>query len=674
MIRLTTLGGASITRNGREHEALTARKQQFALLAYLALEGPATRDRLLLLFWADRPEEKARHSLSQALYAIRNELGEECLSAVGDRVGLASETVAADARELEEAAAEEDWETVVDLYGGPFLDGFYLSDAPEFEEWAGRTRTRLARIARRAFSEIIQARLEGGNTAEALRVAWRWASLDPLEDEAQHTLIALLAETGDRTGALRQFELYRERMARELEVEPLEETQELIERVRAGELPGRHPDQSAAPPVPPASPSPGEDDQPSVIDAALQLVPPDPAALDLAVKAELAPQLQVLRVLGRGSMASVYLARDVELKRLVAVKVFAPRVGRERRARARFEREAQAIAALTHPNIVTVHWVGTLSSGLPYLVMQYVKGRTLGERLQAQDAVPLPEARRALQALASALAEAHHKGILHRDLRPNNVLYDEESGRYLLSDFGFAAVRARGDVDPPARITESGELVGDPGYRSPEELMGESATELSDVYGFGLVAFEILAGRKPYEGSSRRETFVARLRQEPTKLSGLRPDVDPELESLVERCLAREPRHRPSAADVASALEASAPGGGPVGARRSPTTTDLLSKLTERYIPHVMVVYIATGFGVLELVDQLVGNDVMPGFAYHLALVSYVTGLPAVLIGAWFHGKKGRQEFQPVEYWLFGALGLIWLAVSAVIVIKWVLR
>jgi hypothetical protein len=96
--------------------------------------------------------------------------------------------------------------------------------------------------------------------------------------------------------------------------------------------------------------------------------------------------------------------------------------------------------------------------------------------------------------------------------------------------------------------------------------------------------------------------------------------------------------------------------------------------LTERYVPHVAALYIPGGFGVLELVDQLVGNDILPDVAYPLALVSCVTGLPAVLIGAWFHGKKGRQEFQPVEYWLFGALGLIWLAVSAIIVVTWVIH
>ena len=393
--------------------------------------------------------------------------------------------------------------------------------------------------------------------------------------------------------------------------------------------------------------------------------------LEALLREELAPELEVVRRLGRGSVATVYLARETALKRLVAVKLLSPRLARDRRARLRFEREAQAVAALTHPNIVQVHRVGRLSNDLPYIVMQYVKGRTMADRLQAEGTLPMEEARLVIAEVASAVATAHRKGIVHRDIRPANVLYDEESGRSLLTDFGIAALLASGEAGQAARLTKTGELVGNPAYMSPEQLTGSGLSERSDVYALGLLGYELLTGRGPYDVDSRREMITAHIQQEPRKLSELRSDVDPELEKVLRRCLAKEPEHRPNAADVARRLEAAA------GAIVTPwpplarPTAGLLSKLSERRLPHVTVVYGAIAWAVLQVAWQLVESDILPRVVYQLALVAVVTGFPAVLIGAWFHGKKGRQEFTRVEYWLFAVLALIWLAVSAFILITW---
>ena len=406
--------------------------------------------------------------------------------------------------------------------------------------------------------------------------------------------------------------------------------------------------------------------------------PPQPAVgsgpadeLEALLREELAPDLEVVRRLGRGSVGTVYLARERALKRLVAVKVLSPRLARDRRARLRFEREAQAVAALTHPNIVQLYRVGRLSNDLPYIVMQYVKGRTMADRLQAEGPLPMEEARSLIAEVASAVAAAHRKGIVHRDIRPANVLYDEESRRSLLTDFGIAALLASGEAGQAARLTKTGELVGNPSYMSPEQLTGSGLSERSDVYAIGLLGYELLTGRGPYEADSRREMITAHIQQEPRKLSELRSDVDPRLEEVLRRCLAKEPEHRPNAADVARRLEA-APGAivtpWPPLARPA---AGLFSKLSERRLPHVTVVYGAIAWAVLQVAWQLVESAVLPRVVYQLALVAVVTGFPAVLIGAWFHGKKGRQEFTRVEYWLFAVLALIWLAVSAFILITW---
>ncbi len=237
MIELRTLGRGAVHRDGEEVAGITAQKQRFALLAYLAVEGRASRGRLLTLFWPEREEENARHSLSQAIYALKRELGEECLRVEGDSVQVEAEACTVDATQLQAAAESGDWQRVVDLYKGPFLQGFSLPDASDFEDWLANTRTGLARLAHQGFRNVIADWLTAGDTAAALEEAWRWTTLEPLDDEAQHTLIGLLAASGDRTAALSRFDAFRERLTRELEVEPLEETITLVERVRAGESP-----------------------------------------------------------------------------------------------------------------------------------------------------------------------------------------------------------------------------------------------------------------------------------------------------------------------------------------------------------------------------------------------------------------------------------------------------
>jgi serine/threonine protein kinase len=374
--------------------------------------------------------------------------------------------------------------------------------------------------------------------------------------------------------------------------------------------------------------------------------------------------LQVIRCLGSGPKASVFLAREPELKRLVAIKVLAPKLIEDPRARARFEREAQAAASLSHPNIVAVHTVGRLSNDAPYISMQYVKGRTLAERLEAEEAIPVEEARRALADIAAALAAAHNKGIVHRDVRPANVLHDEETGRYLLADFGIAGVLSSGEQEPGDRLTKTGETVGDPMWMSPELLMGQPLTERSDIYGLGLLGYATLAKSSPYDASSRQDLIRAHVRDRPRRLCKLRDGVDRQLDDLLFRCLAKEPGHRPNAADVAARLsEPLSTTSGSFEVLQS----SFLSKLIARRMPQIVILYALVAWAILQVVDQLADRDVLPELAYRFTLASAVAGLPAVLVGAWYHGKKGGQPFRKIEYWLFGVLALIWLTVCAII-------
>jgi serine/threonine-protein kinase len=277
------------------------------------------------------------------------------------------------------------------------------------------------------------------------------------------------------------------------------------------------------------------------------------------LQAALSPSFVLIRRLGAGGMGIVYLARDPMLKRLVAVKLMSPERAADPDARARFEREAEAVAAISHPNVVAVYSVGELPSGIPYLVMQYVEGQSMAERIESEGPLDLNTAKQILGHVASALDAAHRKGIVHRDIKAANILWDDASGRALVGDFGIAAIREaayeRGEGDSnPLRLTQTGMVVGTPRYMSPEQLLSEPVTEKTDIYSLGLLAYELLTGEGPYRVTSPHEIIAAHLRDAPRPISQLRPDADLELESLLTACLEKDPHSRPAAGDIARRL------------------------------------------------------------------------------------------------------------------------
>src|SRR5574338_616357 len=249
--------------------------------------------------------------------------------------------------------------------------------------------------------------------------------------------------------------------------------------------------------------------------AAPQIAVDDPTHLPIVqeLKEELEPRLVLLKPLARGGMGLVYLARDPALKRLVVVKVLAPDLAQNDRARARFKREAEADAAVAHPNVVSIYEVGELpKTGTSYMVMQFVEGPTLNEAFPGGTVAPESEARRILSEVASALAAAHARRLVHRDIKPTNVILDRGTGRAVVLDFGISAVlvptaptisgrfsspRLTGghsvvDHTIQSGLTSEGMVIGTPYYMSPEQAAMEQVTPKSDVYSLGVLAFELV--------------------------------------------------------------------------------------------------------------------------------------------------------------------------------------
>lgn len=387
------------------------------------------------------------------------------------------------------------------------------------------------------------------------------------------------------------------------------------------------------------------------------------------LQSALGDDFEVLRRLGRGSMATVYLAKEKALGRLVAVKVLLPGRATDETARRRFEREAKAAASLVHPHVVDVYRFGRLPDQTPYLVMRFVKGRTMEERLEAEGRLPNGLARGVLADVTSALAAAHARGIVHRDIRPANVLWDTETESAHLTDFGIAALLETSGENV-TRITKTGQMVGDPRYLSPEQLLDQGLTELADMYAVGILGYELYTGEGPYEAKTNTQWITAHLSAEPRDLTRLRPDIDPRVADLLKRCLNREPKHRPSAADAARILGGGQPVGAGVPAKGTGSVEDAADfrELVRRRVPQIVAMAGAGGMGLMAFTSMLVEMDVLPQRVFHLTLPLVACGLMAATVVAWFHGERGRQESSVLEWMLLSVIGVAWLTISAWII------
>jgi hypothetical protein len=267
----------------------------------------------------------------------------------------------------------------------------------------------------------------------------------------------------------------------------------------------------------------------------------------------LAPNIRLVGILGEGGMGLVFIGVDETLRRDVAIKVLRPAVADDSVARARFRREAEAAAAVSHPNIVSVFQVGELPrSRIPYIVMQYVDGPTLGDAIGR--ALPEARVRRIMAEIASALAAAHRRNVVHRDVKPPNIALDGETGRALVLDFGISAALSSRRQSSSMRITTGGMYLGTPTYMSPEQASADQVTPKSDVYSLGVLAYELLTGKPPFEGNPQ-QMMAAHVKDRPPRLLDRRQDISGDLVSIVERCLEKDPANRPMAQEIVNYLQ-----------------------------------------------------------------------------------------------------------------------
>lgn len=368
-----------------------------------------------------------------------------------------------------------------------------------------------------------------------------------------------------------------------------------------------------------------------------------PDRLPPSLARELARQYDIVRLLGRGGMGVVFLARERSLDRLVAIKVLSGDDIELASLRERFRREARIAARLVHPNIVPLHAFGETEDAL-YFVMGYVEGETLSTRLNRDGRVPLQAASRILREIADALAFAHREGVVHRDVKPENILLDAKSGRAMLADFGVARVEGVGTA-----VTMTGLAIGTPGYMSPEQAMGGKDVDgRSDIYALGVVGYRMLMGRLPFTGGSVQELMAQHALAKPDDLALAVAPAERPVAHLIMRALEKDPDARwPRAEDFREELDDAArrPTSLPEGLQRVEMlgTKLLLAEATVGGILYSMTFWTPGFFAEREAPLIILGNlSLWPLLGLGLAL-------PTARKHGWLDTFKAM--FHPPEGW-----------------------
>jgi len=344
----------------------------------------------------------------------------------------------------------------------------------------------------------------------------------------------------------------------------------------------------------------------------------------------LAGEYSLERELGRGGMGIVYLARDVQLDRPVAIKVLPGALAARHDVRERFLREARMAASLSHPHIVPIHRVGE-AGGFVFFVMAFVKGETLGERLRTKGPLSPAAAARLLREVAWALSYAHGRGIVHRDIKPDNILIESETGRALVTDFGIAQ---RGD---DARQTDPGRVMGTAHFMSPEQASSEPIDGRSDLYSLGVVGYLALSGKLPFDGPNLPALLIKQVSSEAPSLAVASPSTPHGLVAVINRCLSKRPDDRyATGEELAEAIDAAAS----ARATRIPVALRVWAQAQDPLKPLYIVWSGGFTMGLLsELLRRLhgsphAGNDWLTLLALDLAPLAATT---------LFHARKTHQ-------------------------------
>jgi serine/threonine protein kinase len=249
----------------------------------------------------------------------------------------------------------------------------------------------------------------------------------------------------------------------------------------------------------------------------------------------------IVKVIGSGAMGVVYLANDTKLDRSVAIKTIPDKLAQDSAARMRFQREAKILASLNHPNIAVIHDIIEPEQDTGYLVLEYVPGQTLAQRI-AHKPLKLQEALSIGRQIAEAVAAAHEKGIVHRDLKPGNIKLTPE-GRVKVLDFGLAKPKSEKDAGQDITVTQVGSIIGTPAYMSPEQIRGGSTNSRNDIWSFGCILYEMLTGKRPFEGKTVSDTVAHTLERQPD-WQALPKQIPANIKLLIRRCLEKDPRRR----------------------------------------------------------------------------------------------------------------------------------
>lgn len=515
MLQVTLLGQFSLRLNEKPVDLLSQPAQ--TLLAYLMLHAgvPSRREQLAGLLWPDSLDSSARKNLRNAIWLVRKAIGD--LYLLADKTTLAFDATAPydlDVATLQMKSSETDLSALiraVSVYRGELLPGFY-------EDWVQLERERLRDVFERRIQTLLDWLVREGRWSNVQQWAEHWISLGHVPEPAYRALMVSHAAQGDISRMASAYRRCLKSLQEELDVSPSTETQVLYQRLAQGEIPGQGQQAFAAQPA---------------------------AATDPRQRFITQKKLAV------GGQGEVYLGLDQLTDKSVVIKRLKPELmTRNPVSVNRFVREGDILRQLNHPNVVQM-LAAYEKDGEYYIVMEYMPGGSLRDLLDKTPKLPLTQVLAIGLELADALSRAHHLDVIHRDIKPDNVLLAKD-GTPRLMDFGMARLMREN-----TNLTQPGLLLGSPAYMSPEALRGEALDARSDIWSFGVLLFEMLAGSHPYDGEQVMSVLVKILNEPAPKLQAVCPEAPPALISLVEQMLIKDRNGRiASMRQVAASLEA----------------------------------------------------------------------------------------------------------------------